>query len=134
MNADAIHATILTLFMEKSIIDTARVLYMRPSSVYWRVRRAEKLLGGQPLVVVRDGRRRNGFLNRGVTLDGKGRLYETQAQMTAVQVIPDDTPDWGGLNMEPLDLDISIPIAWVLTLLAAAMSLSLLVWWLRTYR
>ena len=25
MNADAIHATILTLFMEKSIIDTARV-------------------------------------------------------------------------------------------------------------
>lgn len=64
MNADAIHATILTLFMEKSIIDTARVLYMRPSSVYWRVRRAEKLLGGQPLVVVRDGRRRNGFLNR----------------------------------------------------------------------
>lgn len=70
----------------------------------------------------------------GVTLDGKGRLYETQAQMTAVQVVPDDAPDWGGLNMEPLDLDISIPIAWVLTLLAAAMSLSLLVWWLRTYR
>lgn len=72
MNADAIHATILTLFMEKSINDSARALYMRPSSVYWRVKRAEKLLG-DPLVVVRNGRRFNGFLNPKAI----GYVYET---------------------------------------------------------
>ena len=53
MNADAIHATILTLFMAEVNIDTARVLTCAPA-VHWRVKRAEKLLGGQPLVVVRD--------------------------------------------------------------------------------
>ena len=71
----------------------------------------------------------------GVTLDGKGRLYETQAQMTAVQVVPDDAPDWGGLDVWNRSTWTSAsPSPGLLTLLAAAMSLSLLVWWLRTYR
>lgn len=70
----------------------------------------------------------------GVDLDSNGRLCETQAMMTAVQVFPDDTPDWGGLDQEPLDLDISVPWLWVTTLLLAAVSLALLVWWLRVYR
>lgn len=73
-----------------------------------------------------------------VKLDGRGRLYETNVGLTAVQVVPPSkpAPDWGGLDQEPLNLDIGphIPIAWVLTLLATAVSLGLLVWWLRTAR
>lgn len=75
-----------------------------------------------------------------VDLDLHGSLYETHVGMTAVQVNPPPrpAPDWGGLDQEPLDLGLDIgphiPIAWVLALLATAVSLLLLVWWLRVTR
>ena len=59
---DAIHATILTLFMEKVDQTPPASLAMRPSSVHRRVKRAEKF--GRAAVGrcarCRNGCRRNG--------------------------------------------------------------------------